>query len=226
MLLFNLGIRLAAAVLQVPPDVIGSRVPMMAPLPKSLEEMHRRQEMDEIMKEWDNELQGSHQSGPATYGEVTNVGARQLFDYMGIIDDPGSVFVDLGSGCGKLVLQAGLELQVPSFGVELDPERHEVALKHLSTIQNDTAEFVTLECDDLFEFDVSEATHVYVSSLCFTDEMMVRTSQKLFHEAPNLKCAATLKKLPSAQSWGEPRVEFIEMSWSKPLGCSVYFYDV
>ena len=57
---------------------------------------------------------------PSTYGEVTTLGARQLFYYMGMTtkerDHPPThqpdtiVFCDLGMGRGKLVVQAFLEL--------------------------------------------------------------------------------------------------------------------
>lgn len=232
MLLLNLGVRLAAAVLQVPSDTIGACIPMMAPFPKSLEQMRRRQTVDEIMQVMSESSEDDHkfQSGPATYGEVTCVGARQLFHYMGLMDEKApntTTFMDLGSGCGKLVLQAGLEVQVPSFGVELDRQRHALAMQHLNNIKDDIGSQVHLECGDLFEFDITATTHVYVSSLCFTDDMIVRLSQKLATEAPSLKCIATLKKLSSShfKSW-EPQIEFIEMSWSKPLGCSVYLYNL
>jgi len=67
---------------------------------------------------------------PATYGEVTPAGARRVFAALGLLDADGAhddpyVFLDLGSGVGKLVVQAYLELPlvVRSIGVELSPTR-------------------------------------------------------------------------------------------------------
>ncbi len=71
---------------------------------------------------------------PSTYGEVTQLGARQLFHYMKMYNDDDCHdihFIDLGSGNGKLVIQAYLEIsslkQVK--GIELSSIRHNIALR-------------------------------------------------------------------------------------------------
>ena len=73
---------------------------------------------------------------PSAYGEVTRSGARQLFEAMGLRNAPlasprGHVFVDLGSGAGRLVAQAWLELPAleSAIGVELAPSRHRAAVR-------------------------------------------------------------------------------------------------
>lgn len=70
--------------------------------------------------------------GSSAYGEVTRVGARQLFAAFGL-DSGGRhcSFADLGSGTGALVAQAWLELPYleRSVGVELSPTRHAAATR-------------------------------------------------------------------------------------------------
>jgi len=187
------------------------------------------------------------QHDPSTYGEITELGARQLFHYMNINADMEDdiVFVDLGSGAGKLVVQVFLE--VPrlrrAVGIELAQSRHDVAIfawdtvdtkaydvrtalkEHASCCNEASVQFIQ---GDLFEVDVTDASHIYVASLCFTSEMMERLGDKLANEASRLKCVATLKPFPKRLDWrfGTPTVEYVEMSWTKSRGegCAVYFY--
>ncbi len=98
---------------------------------------------------------------------------------------------------------------------------------------------------DLFELDISAATHIYVSSLCFTEEMMERIVDKIEMEGESLQILASLRVLPLKDRWRKlsewdedvlkrrkvelgtkPWTEFVEMSWTKATGdgCPVYFY--
>ena len=184
---------------------------------------------------------------PSTYGEVTTLGARQLFYFMGMTKttacrgsdnnnnndhkDDALVFYDLGMGRGKLVVQALLELDHvgKSIGVELSHMRHQAALMAWQTLLNQHAALhassshrLGLHRGDLFQQDLMDATHIYVASLCFTDTMMTDLQVKLTG-LPNLQCVASLKKFPS---WKHSRTEYVEMTWTRPHGCLTYFYDL
>lgn len=121
----------------------------------------RRQEQEGLWKNKvdDGTVDSSTTMKPSTYGEITQVGGRQLMGAMGLIlmtskyqeratdaGDGSQVrihFFDLGSGAGKLVCQMGLELMllwggshgntedcaIMSTGVELSPTRHEAAVR-------------------------------------------------------------------------------------------------
>lgn len=204
-----------------------------------------------------NKINHADQSGhnPSTYGEITFLGSRQLFHFMHIYENQNKPisFIDLGSGNGKLVVQAYLE--VPKLrsvrGVELSPSRHQTALsswtnirEEAKCIRNDTLSCfdektstekkdsdveVTLMQGDLFETDISEATHIYVASLCFSEEMMNDLGMKIKNEGQNLVYVATLKPFPSSfEEAGFVReARYVEMSWTKPRGIGgiVYFYS-
>jgi hypothetical protein len=188
---------------------------------------------------------------PSTYGEITPLGARQLFGAMGLFDynrnrcryrksqhsnsdaddadDDGgdsAHFYDLGSGTGKLVAQAVLELSSPMLGkttlkkatgIELSPSRHKSAiqskqntlntlcntkeLKSLSSssssssgqqyeynmynatgnniINDNNNDKLELIQGDLFDIDLSTATHIYIASLCFPDNLMLKLEERL-----------------------------------------------
>ena len=83
---------------------------------------------------------------------------------------------------------------------------------------------------DLYKIDISSATHIYVASLCFTEEMMERLARKIVNEGENLKCVATLKAFPEEYEdrLGKPSIQYLEMSWTqyKGTGSRVYFYNV
>lgn len=179
-------------------------------------------------------------------------------------EQPRYQFFDLGSGGGRLVIQSHLELPpvFKSVGIELSPSRHKIAaqtwddlvqngdasrirklaLKSWGIDENDKNFFSSVELHegDLFELDISQATHLYVSSLCFSDDMMKRVVAKIEREGTSLKIVASLRLLPSdnkivygsrtkrAILGSNPWMEFIEMSWTKARGdgCPVYFYSV
>lgn len=184
-------------------------------------------------------LGGGSSGGPSTYGEVTTLGARQLFYFMGMTDDASSsttsdyniVFCDLGMGRGKLVVQALLELERvdKSIGVELSHMRQQAAVLAWQTLISQHAALdgtsqhrLGLHQGDFFDQDLTNATHVYVASLCFTDTMMQDLEHKL-KVLPKLKCVASLKKFPT---WAHSRSEYVEMTWTRPHGCVTYFYDL
>ena len=258
-----MGLRIAAAILSVPADALAPLgPPMTEPPARSAEERRRRETVADLLEVGfggaetefalpaaeEKEVFGDYLSSgatmgpnPSTYGEVTTLGARQLFQYMGMVATRGDamirdvVFYDLGMGQGMLVLQAYLELPTSSIrqavGIELSPSRYRTAvaawntiLKHEPSLLNDGRR-LSLVQGDLFQQDLSNATHIFVSSLCFTEEMMEKLAIKLKgnHEyLPKLRCVATLKELPNFKY---SRVEKVEMSWTRPHGCSVYFYD-
>ena len=179
---------------------------------------------------------------PSTYGEITELGSRQLFYYLHLLDEKEQVvFLDLGSGVGKLVVQAYMELPrlTHAMGIELSSTRHSLAERGWNRVGPDAERVrqmgdapcqdatLTLRRGDLFDLDVANVTHIYVASLCFSVELMERLGEKLSKEASALKCIATLKKFPSylEETLGEPKLAFVEMTWTRPQGSQVYFYS-
>ena len=238
--------RVAAALFSLPPEVFSPSPPMLEPPPRSkLESQNRDMVSDLLRRGWneaadvftltnaDEPAAGDHAEdyidagpNPSTYGEITPLGARQLFHYMGMNKRDNVVFWDLGMGQGKLVVQAYLELPRTKrvVGVELASSRYHAALNAWNTISQErsiSTEGISLRHGDLFQTDLHDATHVYVASLCFTDVMMERLADKLAREASHLSCVATLRMLPG---WKHDGVEYVEMTWTKPHGCAVYFY--
>ena len=94
---------------------------------------------------------------------------------------------------------------------------------------------------DLFDLDISQATHLYISSLCFSEDMLVRIVEKIEREGVALQIVASLRLLPLVDNRSlehvsskrvslgrNPWMEYVEMSWTKARGdgCRVYLYTV
>jgi hypothetical protein len=83
--------------------------------------------------------------------------------------------------------------------IELDASKHALGMDSLNRARNNAGTYnekitstVCLCCGDMFDFNISTATHVYIASLCFTNEMMQGLATKLRNEAPHLQQVATL----------------------------------
>ena len=190
----------------------------------------------------------SEGSRASAYGEVTRAGARQLFVEMGLPDAKACCFVDLGSGVGRLVAQAWLEQGVDrAIGVELAPTRHAAALRAWSRLRESGSALVRPQgapefvlCS-MLETDLSCATHVYVASLCMSDELLDQLWVRLRAEAPALEVVATLRAFRAAPLRPEDRSEIetssaeiemrsaeIEMTWTPKggRGTPVFVYQM
>lgn len=103
----------------------------------------------------------------------------------------GGVFVDLGSGLGKMVLAAALPgVFSECRGVEILPELHESAVKARGALLSDLAgrglpppSEVSLRCGDMLrEESVADADVVFVFATCFPPEVMSSLETKLSEE--------------------------------------------
>lgn len=180
-----------------------------------------------------------------TYGEVTVTGVRQLIQLLELkglgedvtADDP-IIFYDLGSGAGKIVAQVFLEnVTTLAVGVELSENRHLLAeTKWESMSQSAQEEFICrrLQRDqymgrprvqfqnlDILDADFSDATHLYVSSLCFPPEVTEKVSQIIAdnrQQYAKLRVVVALSKLPALENdenrphW-KKHLELIQMTW-------------
>mmetsp|Transcript_28497 Transcript_28497/g.73012 ORF Transcript_28497/g.73012 Transcript_28497/m.73012 type:complete len:210 (+) Transcript_28497:25-654(+) len=144
----------------------------------------------------------------ATYGELTDIGFRQVFD--DILKESDS-FVDLGSGTGKLVLQAAVEYGVEkSVGVELSETRHAKALKARSSMPAHVQMATSFLCADAAGDEaaatLATATSVWVSNLCF-DEAMQHRLLACIEKSPSIQVVAALAAFPRSpcgfELWGE-----------------------
>ncbi|KAL1510563.1 hypothetical protein AB1Y20_006864 [Prymnesium parvum] len=145
------------------------------------------------------EASGGHEA----YGELTPAGVREVLARLGA--SAGDVLADLGSGCGRMVLQCALESPwLRAVGVELSPTRHRVAVEARRQCERmagaHTARRITLLEGDMLSPQLAgaldDATIVYVASLLFDDSFMQRLGRMLA-ERPRVRAIATLSRFPS-----------------------------
>ena len=168
---------------------------------------------------------------PSAYGEVTRAGGRRLFDTMGLRDANHAVFADLGSGAGRLVAQAWLELPSLSraVGVELAPSRHAAAVRAWKSVVSSGAvepmedgrlsDGPEFRPASMLETDLSAVTHAYVASLCMNDALLDALWSRLRSSAPELRVAATLRPFPGESAAAAlSHVALVEMTWNRKGG--------
>ncbi len=157
------------------------------------------------------------------YGEVTSLGTRQLA-YAIMNTDGGEYddvrFYDLGSGVGRLTAQFFFDQPYrmqKSVGVELALDRHEIAIQALNCIHHDDDYSLSIPIQyfhgDILELDWSDASHVFVSSLCFPKHILESLQIKLV-QIQSLQVVAALNRLDRLcqEGWIESEAP-IQMSW-------------
>lgn len=136
-----------------------------------------------------------HSGGHQAYGELTMRGARAVQALL--LPQQNDVFYDLGSGAGRLVVQAALEWPCHrAVGLELAQSRHRVGELALSRAAPHVRQRVSLRCEDMIACARCEdATLVYVASLLFDDAFMSQLGERL-SELPRLRAIASLRRFP------------------------------
>ena len=105
-----------------------------------------------------------------TYGELKKIGVDSLYNFIKTKIDINekSVFYDIGSGNGKIVLHLSL---ISNFGKYVGVEIDKVRYLYSKFIQNqvnsnDNIQFIN---DDIRNVDFSDATFVFVNDLLFDE---------------------------------------------------------
>lgn len=133
----------------------------------------------------------------STYGELTGEGLLKIIEMCEKLDMNNLEernFVDLGSGTGRVVLNASIFFN-KVFGVELSTKRHNIGSMILKENKNRLRNNIHLVNGDMYNLDCSKMDVVYISSLCFTDEMMERLKEKLGGELKNGSLIFTSKEM-------------------------------
>lgn len=114
----------------------------------------------------------------STYGELTKEGMDKMLD--GIVTK-GKTFIDMGSGLGKTVIWAAIKGFQKSIGIELAKERHDAATSIQNSLSDIYKNNITFINDSFFDapVDFSSIDIVWISSLCFPNEIMGKIANKL-----------------------------------------------
>ena len=141
----------------------------------------------------------------ATYGEISREGILQLIDLLPAEHrlGRGSVFVDIGSGVGKLVVAVAMVSEAAAFGIELSTERATMAADavasaaSLGLLSSDEVDRITLaQGDATADGALPQGTsHVWLANTCFP-EGLTRALLAAIVALPNLRCVVALQPLP------------------------------
>jgi hypothetical protein len=104
-----------------------------------------------------------------------------------------------------------------SVGVEMSPKRHEIAvdaLRRLGQSVPPAATGIKFVNANALEADFSDATHLFLSSLCFPAAVVESLSIRLLTQAPELRAVAALSELDAleAAGWAKSSLD-VQMSW-------------
>jgi len=138
-----------------------------------------------------------HKGGEPTYGEITYESAQKLLRDLKLTYK--DIFYDLGSGVGKMVVQAYVTTPVKkAVGVELANTRAGKALQVKDALskmgkldKNRQLEFYP---KSMTEVSLDDATVIYLCSTCFSQDLMKQITDKCLKLKPGLRII-TLKKL-------------------------------
>lgn len=117
------------------------------------------------------------------YGEVTKEGAEKIFErYLRFKKSISStdVFIDIGSGCGKLLLHSAFRLPIQTFvGIEIVKERYQYSKKISESVLPVDDKKVFFINKDFQNFDLSVGKLVFCNNLCFSKELNLALSDRL-----------------------------------------------
>lgn len=229
-------------------SVLPSQMPAFGPAPRSVDQFCQWQQIESAISRYWYGLDGfatsvrddialcdaSGEYG-STYGECTPDGGRAIFAAIGLHDAAkGSVFADLGSGVGKLAVQAYLECPIErAIAIELSETRHVRALRAWALLVasgdvlgelGKSREGLCFRCEDLLDTNLEHVTHAFVSNLCF-DEAADDALAIQLSRSPSIRRFATLRPLPDGQRFELAAKVKARMSWNAVgAGTDVYAY--
>lgn len=149
-----------------------------------------------------------------TYGETDFFSFGKLLTLCDL--KPNQVFWDLGCGAGKSCITAALFFpEITVKGVELLPNLCTIGKKSSETLKN-----IQIFEGDLRKVDFSDADIIFISSVCFLDELLNEILVKSALQKANSKLL-TLKPLPENSNWQLANTYKLKMSWGRS-DCFIY----
>lgn len=192
---------------------------------------------DEIQKIYSMSLQNINEGGisdkdkdmvRSTYGEMLCDSVEIFLNAVNL--GANDVLYDLGSGNGKVVMQAFANTDVrKAYGIEFYPERSynsEFALKNFYKLypeylsQNRLISYQIANIKDLHYLD--DATVIYMCSTCYPPELLEVVLEKV-RNSKNIRCIVTHKEYP-AYSQILPKKSTLNLpcTWSPNLTWNMY----
>ena len=163
-----------------------------------------------------------------TYGELTLDGLTQIMNHD--LNDPNElnelndkVFVDLGSGYGNVVINVMKNFKglFKGIGIELSETRYNTAIEKLKSESKEIQKKIHFSCNDILDdgFHYSDFDIIYISNLCFSDEVNEKITNKIRSECNENTRIFCSKKLVGI----EPDNAFdVKQTWTDKSNINYY----
>jgi hypothetical protein len=159
------------------------------------------------------------------YGEILYPSIDKLLTLFPL--SPEDIFLDLGSGLGKLIAQVFLNTPIKEArGIELEPALYQQSMTALRRIQEDLPDFfkagraIHFLNDDFLTTPYTDATVVLATATCFSQSMLERIGQQI-EKTPSIRLVLSLRPIPTLYRLPFTRTVRVECSWDAAL-CYVY----
>lgn len=164
----------------------------------------------------------------STYGEMTFDGMETLIREANI--GPNDVFVDLGSGNGRAVIQTFVNAGTRrAYGIEFHPERSYNSERALKKVYQQRPECLAHDRICSFQlqnikdvYTLGDATVIYMCSTCYPEELLDAVYEKV-KQSKNLRCIITHKQYDKFKEF-LPKVRTVTVSctWNPKLSWFLY----
>lgn len=160
-----------------------------------------------------------------TQGEILYPSVDKLLSQIKLTEQ--DVFVDFGSGLGKIVAQVFLNTDVKeAIGIEILPELHQVASAVAERIYSDLPDFyagerkLNFKLGSFLEISITTATVALVSAICYPPAVLYALGT-IINNTPSIHTVLTLRPIASLERLVFKKTIHIQCSWDSAL-CYVY----
>ncbi len=178
---------------------------------------------DELKKlypacKFDKDRNTNYEKANITYGEMNYEGFDKLLEYL---KNDVNVFIDIGSGRGKLCLYAaGFPFIKKSIGIELVKERHSDAISLKSKLEkypeSSKVKFINdyVENVNLSQFK-SDKILIWISNLCMAESVTNTIFESIANNLPKGTIIGCSKAPKESSKYVKVTDLKIPMSWSE-----------
>lgn len=188
---------------------------------KLVRQLYRDVDVFDIPRDEEKSVYGTR--GSPVYGELTVAGTAHLLEYLGLGET--DVFYDLGSGSGKVVLQAAMTAAVRKcVGVELSETRVAESRRVLRIARRRgllRARACGFRHEDIMKTYLRDATVIYTCSTAFSMRFMNMVAARIGKLDRRLRLVS-LQELDSRRGFVEIETLRLDATWTRRTPVHVY----
>ena len=173
---------------------------------------------DTLYSEVDAEVrQSMFATSNEIYGELYYYSVVKLLRFLEVTNK--DVFLDVGSGLGRLVFQIFFLTNIVSvIGIEINRQRHDIAHKIKGKIQSQLPKLfhekrsLNFIYGDFLKQHFHDVTIVYVCSTVFSFDLLTAIGEKI-NQMQNVQKVVSLRKIPNLHLFEMNKKIFLQGTW-------------